>query len=489
MIKEVFKDMGRYLPSSIVPAVVGLIAVPIITRLFSPNDYGNYVLVLATVSVLLLVTAGWLSSSTIRFFPAYQLNSDLGEFYATIVKLALISVAIITFLSLGILFLIKGSISSSFYSLMRIGILVFIVTSLFNVLLHFLRAKRHIGWYTFFSIWHKVMALAFGVVLVVFLRCGVEGLLWGSVISIALVITLLWKVAIEGPELRTADFSTPLFMQAAKYGFPIVVASLAQWILSLSDRYILEFFWGSREVGVYSLGYAVSQQSIFLVVSLFWLAATPIEMAIWETQGERASQEFLSKLTRYYLLIGLPAVVGLSVLAKSLIGVLAPREYYQGYKIVPLVALGVFLLGLRRRFASGLTYHKKTHLSMFCVVSSALLNVGLNFLLVPRYGYIAAAITTAASYAFLLLLEVVISRRFFVWNFPFKSLEKGICASGVMGGVVYYIDSSLTSYALINLILGIPLGVLIYVVVLFSLREIRVEDIQELKTLRVENFR
>jgi len=64
----------------------------------------------------------------------------------------------------------------------------------------------------------------------------------------------------------------------AKYSFPLVLGNLAAWVLSLSDRYILEFFRGSQEVGIYSASYAISEKSIFLLVSLFMLASGPISM-------------------------------------------------------------------------------------------------------------------------------------------------------------------------------------------------------------------
>ena len=484
MIKELIKDIAKYLPSQITPAIVGLIAIPIITRLFPPEDYGNYILVMATVSVLFTTAVGWLGSSIIRFFPDYKLNFRLGQFHSTVVKLAIISVVAISLLFLGILFFLQGDISTNLYSLMRIGILVFIVTSCSDVLLQFLRAKRKVTWYTSFSVWRSVTALGFGVGLVIFWHHGVEGLLWGSVLSMTVVLPLLVIASLRGSELKAKGISIPLTLDMARYGFPMGVASLAAWILSLSDRYILEFFRGSHEVGIYSVSYALSERSILLVTSLFWLASTPIEMKIWEEQGERASQEFLSKLTRYYLLMGLPVLVGLSVLAKPMIHIITTPEYYQGYRIIPLVAFGVFLIGLQRRYQSGLIFHKKTNLIMFSIIVSGLLNIGLNFLLVPRYGYMAAAATTLASYVFLLMLMIITSRRFFVWEFPFKSLAKTACASGAMGIVVYYLGKSLISSTLISLILGICVGGVIYVLILFLLREFQQDEIQVLHALK-----
>ena len=51
MIKDLVKDIVKHLPSKIVPGIVGFINVPIVTRLFSPDEFGNYSLVLATVSI------------------------------------------------------------------------------------------------------------------------------------------------------------------------------------------------------------------------------------------------------------------------------------------------------------------------------------------------------------------------------------------------------------------------------------------------------
>ena len=93
-------------------------------------------------------------------------------------------------------------------------------------------------------------------------------------------------------------------------------------------------------------------------------------------------------------------MIGLRVLARPFIKILAAQEYYEGYKIIPLVSLWAFFLGLQQRFQVGLVFYKKTNFVMYSIIASGLLNLGLNFLLVPKYGYVAAAITTLISYIF-----------------------------------------------------------------------------------------
>jgi len=117
-------------------------------------------------------------------------------------------------------------------------------------------------------------------------------------------------------------------------------------------------------------------------------------------------------------------------------------------------------------------------------LASGLLNLFLNFLFIPRYGYFAAAITTLISYAFLLFLMIILSRRFFVWEFPFKSLVKVTCASGIMGIMVYSLGNSLASSVLINLILSICAGAGVYFLTLILLREFSPEEIQTFRDLK-----
>jgi hypothetical protein len=96
----------------------------------------------------------------------------------------------------------------------------------------------------------------------------------------------------------------------------------------------------------------------------------------------------------------------------------------------------------------------------------------------------AAAATNVTSYAFLLAAMVTISRRYFVWAFPLKSLGKIALSSGVMGAVVYPIGNSLTSSTLINLIAEICIGVVVYFLMLFLLREPQKEEIRVLYNFR-----
>jgi len=478
MIRGFAQDLAKYLPAQVAPAIVGLITIPILTRLFPPGEYGNYVLVLATVSVMTTIV-GWLSMAIIRFYPAYERDGRLQDIYSTVIIWLCISVLSLALIFGSTLFIVKKAFDDQLYHLMLVGIAVFVLNATFQVLQNFLRAKRKAGLYSGFFVWKSVAGLGIGIALVLLFGLGVEGLLWGSILAISFAFPILWKVAIERQLVR-GKTSIILTKEMAKYSFPLVVANLAAWILSLSDRYILELSRGAREVGIYSASYSISEKSILLLASLFLLSSGPISVIVWEKEGEQKSQDFISSVTRYYLLLCIPAVVGISILSRPIIEVFTGAGYRDGFRIMPFVALGGLFLGLQQRFQAGFVFYKKTHFIMIAIVVSGLVNVGLNLIFVPRYGYMAAAVTTLIGYTVLLAIMVISSRRYFVWEFPFRSLARAVIASSIMGVVVYPISNSVTSSTVINLILGICAGVIVYTLMLFLLKEPNNKEIQSL---------
>ncbi|MFX0203398.1 MAG: polysaccharide biosynthesis C-terminal domain-containing protein [Candidatus Hodarchaeota archaeon] len=482
MIKNLFIDLTKYLPSKAVPAMVRIVSLPIITRLFLPSEYGNYVFVMVTISFL-STFSGWVNMSLIRFYPAYEKNAKGEEFVGLTIKLSWLSILAISAFFVLILFSFRNYFPGQLYRLMAIGLVVFALTSFFEILLDFLRIKRWVGWYSGFYVWKDITTLLLGVALVILFHFDVDGLLWGGVLSIGLVLPFLWKIAVGRLRIISRQISLKSSFEMAKYSLPLVVGNLAAWILSLSDRYMLQFFRGAQEVGFYSISYQISYATIMSFTALFALAFNPLSMVIWEKQGYRQSQDFISKGTRYLLLLCIPAIVGISVMRYPIIMMLSTPSYYPGVKIIPFVLLGVFFLGLNKMFGSGLSFYKKTKFIMYSLIIAAFSNLALNFLFIPKYGYMAAAITTLISYALLLLLTIIFSRRFFVWQFPFRSLARSLIASLTAGTAAYYFLNAFSYSPATSLMVGIGGIIVIYTTMLFALGEFEVREKELVKQI------
>jgi len=468
-------DMTKYLPAQAVPAVVGLLSVPVITRLFSPGEYGVFSVAMATVA-LAVTLLGWVPSSIIRFYPAAERDGTLPAFLGTVQGLTGLSVLAGGILGAGILFLAGPHLSPELRGLLWIGVIAFGMESLLLTYQHVLRARRSVGWYSVHATFRSVGSLGLGLLAVLLLGLGVEGLLWGVAVTTALILPFAIRRSLAGAPGIRWRIDRRLTSEMARYGVPLVVGNIAAWVLSLSDRYILDFARGSHEVGIYSVSYDIGSRSTMLIVTLFMLASGPLSMRIWEQQGEKSSRVFVADVTRYFLMLGVPAVTGLIVLGGPLMRVMAGDEFFEGRRILGYVGAGVLLLGMQQGFQSGLLFHKRTSLLTGSVVVSGLLNVVLNLLLVPEYGYMAAAVTTLISYAVLLLLVIVLSRKYFRWPYPFRTLLRVGLASAVMGAFILGGGALVTVAPGVALVAATVLGAIVYTLALFGLGEFRPQE-------------
>lgn len=472
------KDIVRYLPTKIVPAIVGFISVPLLTHLFLPDDYGNYALVIATVNIFSILNA-WLSMAVIRFLPLYKEEGKREEFIATTVKTSLLSVLTLSVLFLGMAFFFHSRVDIGLMTMLYIGIGMFAVCSLSNIFLDFLRSERKAYLYSIFAVWYSVMSLVFGLFFIKVCRLGIQGMLYGFLLSFTMAIPFLWSLSVGKPRIPSVNINWTMVRTMGKYSFPLVLSNLAGWILGLSDRYIIKLLRGSEEAGVYSASYNISQRTIALFISLFIMAFSPIIIHSWEKEGREVVRGHLSEVTRAFLIICIPAVIGLSVMAKPLTELLLPESYQLGCRIIPFVTAGAFFLGAQQIYQRSFILHKKTLPVLGYFVIAAGINIILNFIFIPKYGYLAAAVTTLFSYVLLFILIFYGGKKYLSWTFPGKTFFRVLIASIIMGVISYYVGNMFTDSAITNLLLGILSGGIVYFVVIFVLGEVSFNELRQ----------
>lgn len=479
MIKKLLKDIAYYLPAQIVPGIVGIITIPVITRIFGPGDFGDYSLVMATVAIFTTI-CGWTGMSVIRFYPVYEKNQEENVFFGNLVLSLAISIIFCSIIYIIFLQLVKLPPQLSF--LLRIGLIAAILASFFDSFLFFFRSQRRVALYSNFMIWKSLSTFGLGLGLVIVPGLGIEGLLWGTVIGLIIALPLVWKL------LRTRlkpviTISKPLIRQMLSYSAPLVISNLAAWVLSMSNRYVLQALCGAEAVGIFSASYMITERSLMLLVTLFLMASGPLSFQIWEKDGIEASRFFMSRVTRYYLMIMVPATIGLITLSQPVMVIMAGQDYFMGYQIMPLVATSVLFIGIQQRFQAGYSFYNRTGGIAMATISAGVINLALNFMLDPVYGYMGAAVASFVSYVVLLIVMVIGSRRIYIWSFPFRSLINTCAAGLIMGLIVYVLSELIIKTAMVALLIGIPVGVIAYFAMLHLLKEFTTEEIAALKLL------
>jgi O-antigen/teichoic acid export membrane protein len=211
------------------------------------------------------------------------------------------------------------------------------------------------------------------------------------------------------------------------------------------------------------------------------LAAYPIIISTWEEKGKQMTQQLIKELSRYFFILCIPAFVGLSILSKDVFTMFMGKDFVESFRLVPLFAFCSLLMGLFQYLGKGFEIYKKTSLLAVTFLIAGLVNVALNILLIPSYGYMGAGIAKTISYAILLALGVGITHSFMPWLAPLKSLSKVVFSAVLMGAVLFFLKQFLT-VSLANLIILIAVGAGVYSALLLLFREIKKSETDFLRS-------
>jgi O-antigen/teichoic acid export membrane protein len=486
MIGKFLKDFLKYSPSIIIPGIIGFISIPVLTHFFNPLDYGNYILAMAIIGAVSIL-ASWVSLSVVRYNVAYEKEGRPGYFYSLIVKLTVYSAIIISSIYLLAIYLLKNNYDPDFKILLMLSAPVLFFSILFESLKQFFRARNKSAFYSFFEAANKVGAFLAGIAVIYFLKTGIKGLFYGAICIYILILPWVFYFSKQGATLKdfnNSKISKDFFSEIAHYGVPLMLSSIAAWVLSLSDRFIINYYFTAREVGIYSAGYKIAEYTVSVIIMLAVFAGTPLLISTWEKEGYEKSRDLNIKITRFFLLTTVPLSVFLSISSKNIVMMLTSKDYLESYRIIPVIVAGVFLLGLQQRFYAGFYFYKKTKFITFSLALAAALNVILNIIFVPRFGYASAAVTTLFSYLASMVMIVISSIKLFKWKFPFKTLLNTAFSSIIMGLAVYFCNKYIHIAPVISLILGILLSMPIYLSALLLMREFKISNLHLISRLK-----
>jgi len=258
-------------------------------------------------------------------------------------------------------------------------------------------------------------------------RRGVEGLIIASLIQAALSAAISLVLIVS--DLRLT-FSTSILRRMLSFGMPLVPFGLCRLIMTYADRYFLQHYSTTTEVGLYSLGY-----SIALVLNLI---VTAVQMA-WPAQmfaiaKKAGAEQHFSKILTYYVTILGFIGLAFSVLAPEALVIMTTPHFHRACTVVPLVALSYIFAGTMYMTNTGLETQNKVKYMAPIIVVSAALNLGLNYLLIPPYGMMGAAFATLTSYLFLAVVNTAVNLHFWYIPYEYNRIAKIALAWGLIYG-------------------------------------------------------
>lgn len=443
-----------------------LVLLVIISHVLGVSVYGLW----AQANVILIIAeyifARGLASALIRFLAAEKDRSEIQEgFYSlAVLMMALGLVAALALAGLA------GQLSNLFFdgegeTLIWLVALAIPFTALYYLCLSYFQTYNRMNIYSSFVLLRCAIEIALVAWLLEFNGSGVTSAIaavTGSIIGTSIVCFML--VATK------TGFRRPRFNRLKaylKFSLPLVYSNLLFWAVQRSDTLVIGFFLGSESVGIYSAGYTIGIILTILRMPLL-LALSPVVSKLSDQGRIDDVKNYLKYSLEYGLMIAIPAAVGLSILGKQMLHIFTTSEFaHEGQIVIPFVAASMLLYQVYGIIGQEvLKVLKRTHILPGIWLLAAIVNLGLNLILVPFYGIVVAAITTLLAYFIITGITVYYSSRQFAVKVNSVKLFKSLIASGLMALVIIVINPE----TILSIGLVILLAIFIYAAALVLLR-------------------
>lgn len=454
-------------------ALRGLILLPIISKILGASGYGIWAQVMVTLFLISCFSSLNLPASIARFLAAEKDKEKIKEGFLSVIITALCWSSLMAL----ILFSLSNPFANALFhdpGLLQIVHLIALIVPFWAieiVCLGFFRALGEMKTYSLLLISRNLVEL----VLIAYLVLSGRGL-FGAVVALliarVMVDAIMLSIIIRRIGVKWPNFS-PL-RPYLSFGVPMIPGLLSSWVTSSSDRYVIGIFLGVTSVGIYSAGYGIGYIISFFTAPLAFVLL-PTLSRLYDGNKMTEVKTHLTYSLKYFLMLAIPSVCGLSMLAKPLIHSLTTLEFVPtGSLVVPFVAASCLLFGVYVVYSQVFTLIKKTRIIGILWGGVALLNLALNIIFVPRFGILAAAVTTLVCYTLVAGITIFISAKHIKFSFAWAFILKSVIASVVMSLIIWVLNPT----GMVNILLVTGLGALIYFVILFlekgfSLNEIR----------------
>ncbi|MBU1043915.1 MAG: oligosaccharide flippase family protein [Candidatus Omnitrophica bacterium] len=426
--KNLFKHSTHYFIGEILVILASVISFPILTRIFSKEQYGQMSLISVLLGLGVTFANGGFQQSTVRFFNEFSQNKrkcGVNVFYSTFFWASLIlSLFVMTGIILLSFFLPDSTFSLGTKKIVRFTAIIIVFQTLNKLFLSFYRSEQKTILYNLCYIGKQYLSLGGSLALIFFVVANLYSLYTGIIVAEGIFVIFFIFAFMYKKKVNFYFFSKSFLKEAVFFGFPFMFLNSAFLLFDSGDKYIIQYYKGFEAVGIYSVGYSLSSYVQSAIVTPFNMAIGPLCMEIWVKHGKEATSRFLSEVLYYFIAVSGLTVLILVSIRKEILIVLASTKFAEAHVVVPFVIIGVMLYGIYNIFARVLFIYKKIILLPIGILLSAVLNIVLNVFLIPIWGIVGAAVATLFSYMFLVFSTYLITSKYMKIEFPWAIIIK-----------------------------------------------------------------
>jgi O-antigen/teichoic acid export membrane protein len=397
---EFISHAKNYMSATFFTKALGFISVPVFTRLLTPDEYGILAIFASIISISTILFGLNFHGSVARYY--HEEDKNFGEFISS-------NILFLFLFNIFLLFIINQfKIEISVLIGIEVNVFVIaVIVSIFNIpvkmFLSYLQTSKQSKKYSVLSICKSVFMLIISIVWVYMLTDKrYLGKMYGQLVvsGLLFIIAIFYFIKLGKPKFKIKHIKYSLI-----YGIPLIPHALSGFILSYFDRIAINQITGSLDTGLYSFAYNVGM-IMNVVVMAMNKAWVPIFYDNLKENNFKKINDLATNYSRYIFM----AAISLILFSREIVMILADERYYSALNLVPIIILSFVFVFLYTLFANYSFYRKKTALISTATLLAGFINIGLNYWLIPKFGYIAAAYTTLFSYMVLFVFHYINAR-------------------------------------------------------------------------------
>ncbi len=392
---------------------LGVLLVPIYTRILSPNDYGTLGLINTTVAVLGIFVVFSLDSASARWFFDTEDVHDRKKTMSTWFTFQFILSAI----ACVILIVFAGPLSSLILELDEGKYFIIPACALLTTILPFIitswyRYQRRAWPTVIFTFSNSLLNIGLNLLFLLYFKMGIMGILYATLLSSALASVYVVITMNEWISFRF--FSKERLREMLKFAGPMVPTSAALWILNSASTYILSYYWGKSEVGIFQLGMQIAS-IVNIVIGAFTMAWPPFAFSIL---GNKDVKSVFAAVFIMYASVMSFMALGIAIFTQEALIIFTNPNYYSATFVAGLLCFNGIIYGSIHIAVVGLGVAKNTKPIAKGILIGSLVTFILFFVLVPPLGKIGAAFSTIVGYLIVPILIFKASNK--VYPVPYK---------------------------------------------------------------------
>lgn len=454
--KKLAKNSLTYALFTLLQRGFAFFLIPLYTTQLSTEEYGILGIVMAAIPFFVLIAGVSLRGSTAYFYYEYKdkKSSYLKKLWGSSFTLVLIlSVLFACFLGLSKNYVLNYFFSNiSFYPYLFLALISVATQPVYYFYQSMLKAKQEAKKAALLDFFYFLSIVSLTIILILYFKFKAEGALLA--LAISNFIFFIYSIYGASGEIIFCLNKT-LLKKALKYSLPILPHNLSAWAMNLVDRIILNSLTTLSIVGLFDIG---SQIGKLINVITLGVNSAYSPWFFEQLKASKKNKNLIANVTDKIVILYIVVAIGISWLSPELLKLISNKSFHTAWIVVPCISFAFVINGFYYSFSNVFFLEKTKYLPLISAIG-AIINITLNFILIPIFGIMGAAIASILSKTIFSGVAFFVSQKLFFIPYNLKKITIYIVLGFFTSCLPYLFQDSINDF-------NLWVGVLIKIVAL-----------------------